>query len=484
MADKLSQSDIDDLLSALSAGEVDVAEIEDKNAKKVKPYDFRRPDKFAKEQLRTLEIIHENLARMMTSFLSGYLRCSVEADVISTESMIYSEFNNSISNPSIIGLINFEPLDGQIIMEIGSDLAFSIIDRLLGGLGKNPIPKEKRAITEIEEILVRSILNKTCQMMKESWANIIELNPKLGNIETNSQFTQLFSPSESIALITYQIKLDDSEGLINVAIPHIVIEPILPNLSSKFWFTGSNKKEGLDEDKEMISSVLKKSKIELRTEIGSTVISVKELLGLGLGDVIMFGTKAKEALEVYVEDELKYKAYPGKVGSKLAIKISEKIGTLSKEKLEKTSNLDNPESREIESYEKQNYYDESQEEETSEYNQEANYNQDQEEIAEDYNIETEEGGMWFGRYVISRGNQRSFRGWKLRWPSWWKFRKKRRNRRSASSWRWRGRELWSRKRRKKRAKLSSNFIRLRKRYPRRNRKYKHGYSGDNAIYSA
>ena len=122
MSDVLSQNEIDDLLNALSAGEVDVAEIEEETKeKKVKKYDFRRPDKFAKEQLRTLEIIHDNLARLINNFLSGYLRSVVEIDVLSTQSMVYSEFSNSISNPAILGIVNFSPLEGQIIVDISND---------------------------------------------------------------------------------------------------------------------------------------------------------------------------------------------------------------------------------------------------------------------------------------------------------------------------------------------------------------------------
>lgn len=318
----MSQNEIDELLSALSAGEVDVTEMEDDGKKKAKKYDFRRPDKFSKEQLRTLEIIHENLSRSVTNFLSGYLRCNVEVKVISTESMIFSEFNNSISNPAIIGMIDFAPLDGHVLIEVGSNIAFSMIDRLLGGLGKNPVPKEKRAITEIEESLVRSILNKIVGMMKEAWSQIIELSPKLGNIETNSQFSQLFSPSESIALVTCSVYVADSEGLINIAIPFIVIEPILGNLSSKFWFTGNKKKEQTEREHSSIERGLDKTSIDLNAVLGSSSVTVAELLTLGVGDIIVLESEVKDELKVYVGGQLKYLAAPGTSRKKMAVKIT------------------------------------------------------------------------------------------------------------------------------------------------------------------
>ncbi len=323
LSDKMSQSEIDNLLNALSSGEVGVEDIEEEKQKKVKKYDFRRPDKFAKEQLRTLEIVHENLGRLMGNFLSAYLRTTVEMSVISTESMIYSEFNNSISNPAIICVIDFSPLEGHVLMEIGSQLSFSMIDKVLGGSGKKPLPSENRAITEIEEVLIRGIVDQFSFHIREAWSNIIELMPNLEKIETNSQFAQLFSPSESIALITYNVKIGESEGLINIAIPHIVIEPILQNLSSRYWFVGAAKKNREDEYVETLKTSLNDSTLEIKTIVGRAELSVSELLSLGLGDVIVLGTDISSPLEVYVADELKYYGVPGVNKKSLAVKVTE-----------------------------------------------------------------------------------------------------------------------------------------------------------------
>lgn len=322
VSDKLSQNEIDELLNALSAGEVDVKDIEDENKKKAKKYDFRRPEKFSKEQLRTLENINENLSRNVANFLSGYLRCPVDAKAISTESMIFSEFNNSISNPAIIGMVDFSPLDGRILVEMGSEIAFSMIDRILGGLGKNPIPKEKRAITEIEEVLIRSILNKIVSMMKDAWSAIVELNPRLENIETNSQFSQLISPSESIALVTININIAESEGLMNIVIPFIVIEPILANLSSKFWYSGNKKKEQTEEEHTSIESKIGKSSIEVKCVLGSSRLTVSELLNLGVGDIIVLDESVDTELKIFVGDKLKYRGMPGITKKNIAVKLT------------------------------------------------------------------------------------------------------------------------------------------------------------------
>lgn len=324
MSDVLSQNEIDDLLAALSTGEVDVKDIEeDKKERKIRKYDFSRPDKFAKDQLRTLEIIHENFSRLLNNFLSGYLRTYIEVDVISVQSLIYTEFSNSISNPAILGIVDFAPFNGQIIIDVSSDIAYAMIERVLGGTGKNSQSKETRTLTEIEMILLRNILIKFINLLKEPWGNIVELRPKLENIETNSQFAQIVSPAESIALVTFNIHIGDIEGMVNICIPHFVIEPILPSLSSRLWFATTNRKDVTDEERDALEVGISKSKIKLTAEVGGSTISVSELLNLQRGDVILLNKKVEDNLEIYVEDKLKFYGKPGIKKKNVAIMITD-----------------------------------------------------------------------------------------------------------------------------------------------------------------
>lgn len=326
MSDVLSQNEIDDLLSALSSGEVDVTEIEEeKREKKIKKYDFRRPDKFGKDQLRTLEIIHENFSRLLNNFLSGYLRTYIEVDVLSTQGMTYSEFSNSVSNPAILGIVKFSPLDGQIIIDIAVDVAFAMIERVLGGAGKTGLLKEARALTEIEMVLLKNIMNKFINLLKEPWGNIIELKPKLENIETNSQFAQIVSPSESIALITFNLKIGDVEGMVNIAIPHYVIEPILPNLTSKLWFQSNLKKQLTDVERSALHKRIEKANLEVKAVIGRSSLLVEEFLSLQVGDVVLLGSKVNDELEVYVDQELKYFGQPGVKNNRMAVRITRQL---------------------------------------------------------------------------------------------------------------------------------------------------------------
>ncbi len=327
MADVMSQNEIDDLLAALSTGEVDVKDIEEeKKEKKVRKYDFSRPDKFAKDQLRTLEIIHENYSRLMNNFLSGYLRTYIEVDVISVQSLIYTEFSNSIANPAILGIVDFSPFEGQIIVDVSSDIAYAMIERVLGGTNnKGAATKETRSLTEIEMTLLRSILIKFINLLKEPWGNIVELRPKLENIETNSQFAQIVSPAESVALITFSIHIGEIEGMINLCIPHFVIEPILPSLSSRLWFATSNKREATQDERSALEVGLGLSKIDLSAVVGQSTISVSELLNLQRGDIILLDKSVEEDFDIFVENKLKYKAKPGVKKKNVAVMITEVV---------------------------------------------------------------------------------------------------------------------------------------------------------------
>lgn len=327
MSDVMSQNEIDELLAALSTGEVDVRDIEeDKKERKVRKYDFSRPDKFAKDQLRTLEIIHENFSRLLNNFLSGYLRTYIEVDVISVQSLIYTEFSNSISNPAILGIVDFSPFDGQIIIDVSSDIAYTMIERVLGGSSKSKgSTKENRSLTEIEMTLLRNILIKFINLLKEPWGNIVELRPKLENIETNSQFAQIVSPAESIALVTFNIHIGDVEGMVNVCIPHFVIEPILPSLSSRLWFATSNKRDVTEEERGALESGISSSRLNLSTVVGQSTISISELLNLQKGDIILLNQSVDQPFEIFVENQLKFRGKPGIKKKNVAVMITEVV---------------------------------------------------------------------------------------------------------------------------------------------------------------
>lgn len=320
MGEVLSQNEIDELLNALNTGEIDVKDIQEADQEKhIKNYDFARPSKFAKEQLRTLEIIFDNYSRIVSTYLSGYLRTATQIDVINSEAVTYYEFSNSLSNPVILSIIDFSPLKGSILLELSPNLGYSIIDRILGGKGS--MIDRIREFTEIERILLERIVTQLIGLLKEPWENVIELNPRLEKIETNSQFAQIISPNEMIALVTLNIKLGEVEGMLNICIPHLVIEPIMDRLNTKYWFTISEQEEK-SAYKNYLEKRLEIAKIPIKTILGKTYITVGEFVNLQIGDVIKLDSYTNSDLDINVGNLLKFHGKPGVFKKRNAIQIT------------------------------------------------------------------------------------------------------------------------------------------------------------------
>jgi flagellar motor switch protein FliM len=241
MAEILSQEEIDALLTAISTGGVDTSEyIPEK--KKARIYDFRRPDKFTKDHIMTLQMMHESFARLSTTMLSAKLRSLAGIHVISVDQLTFEEFIRSIPNPALIAAVNIKPLPGSIIIEIDPSISFTIIDMLAGGEGY--AAKISREHTDIELMLMEEICNGLIDNLRLSWSCVIELSPELANLETNPQFAQIVPPDDMVVLITLQAKIGCVEGMINIAIPYITIEPVIERLSAQYRPDHDIKKTG------------------------------------------------------------------------------------------------------------------------------------------------------------------------------------------------------------------------------------------------
>jgi len=320
MGDILSQNEIDDLLRALSSGELKAHEIQsNKQEKKVKTHDFRRASKFAKDHIRTLNIIYDNYARLVTNFLTGYLRTLVQVDVVSVEALPYSDFSNSVANPVILAIIDFAPLSGSIILEIEPNIAFALVDRILGGRGATM--DRIREFTEIELAIIERITIQIINLMREPWENVISIRPRLDKIETNAQFAQIVAQNETIALITLSARVGEVDGMINICIPHMVVEPIVSKLNTKFWFSNVEK-EATPEMKQSIETRVENTSVPVKALLGKTTITVNDFLELQSGDVIALDTGVNDELEVHVGNILKFYAMPGVKKNKVAVKIS------------------------------------------------------------------------------------------------------------------------------------------------------------------
>ena len=318
MGEVLSQSEIDNLLAALSTGELDVDQMQETGDKQVKDYDFKRPAKFSKEHLRTLEIIYEHYGRLLSTNLPVYLRKNIQVSVISSETVTFSEFTNSLSNPVILGIVDFQPLNGDIIIELASNLGFAMIDRMLGGQGQ-PLDKA-RDFSEIEMIILEKLMVVCMQLMREPWKNVIDINPVMERIETNAQFAQVIAPSDMIAIVTMNVKIGDVEGHMNVCLPFFTLEDVMDKLNTKYWFS-TMQKESTENYSESLEAMLKRVDVPVRAVLGKSLVSVNDFINLQPGDVIRLGTGVASEMDVYVGNIKKFTALPGSNGDKYAVRV-------------------------------------------------------------------------------------------------------------------------------------------------------------------
>lgn len=319
MGEVLSQNEIDSLLAALSSGELDVEDMQDKDEKQVKNYDFSRPAKFSKEHLRTLGIIFEHYGRLLSTNLPVYLRKNVQVSVASSETVTFAEFSNALTNPVLLTIINFSPLQGNIIMELTSSLGYAIIDRMLGGKGETL--DKTREFSEIEMSIIEKIMVICMQLLREPWKNVVEINPFLERMETNPQFAQVIAPNDMVALITLNIKIGDVEGFMTVCLPFFTLETIMDRLNTKYWFSNMQKMDEEDYE-QFIEVMVRKVDVPVKAVLGKSIITVNDFVNIQVGDIIRLDSKVEDELDVYVGNLKKFSAVPGASKETYAVRVT------------------------------------------------------------------------------------------------------------------------------------------------------------------
>ncbi|MBK3494381.1 flagellar motor switch protein FliM [Viridibacillus sp. YIM B01967] len=321
--DVLSQSEIDALLSALSTGEMTADDImKDEGARKVKVYDFKRALRFSKDQIRSLTRIHENFARLLTTFFSAQLRTYVQITVASVDQIPFEEFIRSIPNMTLINVFEVPPLDGNILMEINPNIAYSMLDRLMGGSGASHSNVDN--LTEIETKIMTNLFERSFDNLREAWVNIADIDPMLSELEVNPQFLQMISPNETVVVISFNSIIGETSGMINICIPHVVLEPIVPNLSVRYWMQ-SNKKEVSPEQTAILENSVKQSALPVVAELGNAEITIEDFLLLLQGDVIQLDQKISQPLTLTVGDIPKFTVQPGKLKKQMAVQVIESL---------------------------------------------------------------------------------------------------------------------------------------------------------------
>jgi flagellar motor switch protein FliM len=321
MSNILSQNEIDELLSALASGQDTVVEEQTEEEKKlIRSYDFRTANKFSKDQMRTLHFIYDNFASRLTTYLSGTLRTICEVDVISIEEQTFSELSNSMPSPVVVSIINMPPLQGSVLFEITPVIAYEIISRLLGGAGQ--FENTDKPFTEIELSIMDRVIRRMLLLMNEAWEKINKVNATLDRVETSSQYVQIVSANEPIAIITLNVKIGEISDIINLCIPHVAVQPIAKKLVMKTWYS-ENSAAKTSEEQVDFETRLSGIYLSLYAMFNTTLATVGDVLNTKAGDVIQIDHTINEPIMVRVEHMPKFKGAIGIQGSNYAVRVSE-----------------------------------------------------------------------------------------------------------------------------------------------------------------
>jgi flagellar motor switch protein FliM len=323
MSEVLSQNQIDELLSSLKSGEIAYSELESGNGeKKVRPYDFKIPKKFNKEQLKTLSIIYENYGRLLSSFLTGTLRSYSEVEVVTIEEQRFFEYSNALPEYILMGVLEMQPLQGSSMITMSQSIAFAIVDRLLGGQGE--IYEVDREYTDIEVTLLQRIIRDMSFLLKDAWSNVFEITPNFIKLESNSRQSQLVSPNETVVIIVLNVKIKDVEGEVSFCIPYEILEPVIEHLNTRYWFTArrSSEEDRISNKHSLISKV-NSIPLELKVVLGKSHVSLYEILDLQVGDVIALEQPANGKASVMSNSKEWFRGTLGTMRNHVAVRIDQ-----------------------------------------------------------------------------------------------------------------------------------------------------------------
>jgi len=290
---------------------------------KVTPYDFKRPERVGKEQMRALQTLHEGFGRNFAAGLSAMLRSMVEVKLTSVDQLTYSEFIFSLENPTCFNLLKAPPLEGNVILDINPAILYPIIDRLLGG-GRESSPMSRRPLTEIELLLVKRVTNLFLRELQRAWANVIDLQPEVERVESNPQLVQIVPPNEVVVVVSFELTLGDVRGMINLCIPYNALERISNKLTANSW-VAYGRREPTPETIGQLGHNVRTAPVQLRVRLAKTRITARELIALRVGDIITTDKDVHSPLVVAVEGVPKFWATPGVFKGRKAIRIVEQV---------------------------------------------------------------------------------------------------------------------------------------------------------------
>lgn len=337
MADVLSQSEVESLLAALDPGTTSTPDADPMQgfsgearqdsisfAGQISVYDFKRPERVSKEQMRAFQALHEVFSREFGATLSGILRSIVEVKLISVDQLTYSEFVFSLENPTCFNLLESDNLNGHIILDLNPAIIFPIVDRLLGGGKDSRQGFPNRPLTEIELRLVSRITSSAMAALDNAWANICELNLRVTQVESNPQLVQIVPPNEVIVLVSFEITMGENRGIMNLCIPFNTIEPLSGKLSSDTWSsyarTASDPRQKLN-----LKTGISSARVSMSVQLSETGIKVSEMVGLAVGDVIVTDNDQNQGMIAMIEGRPMFTCSPGLYKGHKAIRVNQRI---------------------------------------------------------------------------------------------------------------------------------------------------------------
>jgi flagellar motor switch protein FliM len=320
MSKTLSQWEIDALLNSVaneeSPGGANASATPERT---VKLYDFRRPDKFSKEHIRAIQNIHETFARVTAQSLTSYLRTGTTVTLSSIEQVVYDEYVHQLANPTLVNLVELQPLAGRIVVEMNMNSGLSMLDRMMGGTGQ--VSARRGELTDIEMALLRSLGGTISAGLKEAWSIVADLQPILVETVLTADFVQAALPGDIAALLLFEVRTLGTSGTISICVPHPVIEPLMDRLTTQAWFS-SSRKGGSQDDRLKLEERVRHAKLPIAVELGSTTIRVGELMDLRKGDVIRLDRAADGELTILAGNRARFVGRPGTLGGNRAVQVT------------------------------------------------------------------------------------------------------------------------------------------------------------------
>ncbi|RMH10229.1 MAG: flagellar motor switch protein FliM [Planctomycetota bacterium] len=332
MADVLDQSEVDAILAAVDAGQVETesapVQVFSRNRRdlddvEIRSYDFKRPERVSKDQMRALQTLHEAFARNFGASLSGFMRTIVEVKVATCEQMTYGEFTSALPNPTCFNLVECSSLSGQMCLELSPLIIYPMIDRLLGG-SSHDLFIPQRPMTPIETRLISNVTRRALDTLSEAWEGVRSIKFEITSTESNPQLVQIVPPNEVVVVVGLEVKMSNRAGTMNLCIPYNAIEPVMAELSSQSWFS-IQKSDATEEITRRLGEQLQRATTTVKGILAETTLKVSDLASLQVGDLILTEKPATAPIVVSVEGEKKFLATLGQYKGRRALCVQRAI---------------------------------------------------------------------------------------------------------------------------------------------------------------